>query len=57
MPYGLYRIGKGGTIRKITGNPRSKRNQKYLIVWDNRKKDIKSWIKKWGTKTQKQKHL
>ena len=57
MPYALYRKGKGGTLRKVSGNPRSIKNQKNLIVWDYTKKGVKSWVKKWGTKTQKRKHL
>jgi len=57
MAYGLYRKGKGGTIKKIRGNPRSPSNQKYMIVWDSTKKGVKSWIKEYGNKTQKRKHL
>ena len=57
MAYGLYRKGKGGVIKKIRGNPRSPSNQKNLIVWAGRKGDVKSWIRQWGTKTQKEKHL
>jgi len=57
LPYGLYRKGKGGSLKKISGNPRNKSNQKNLIVWDPTKKGVKSWIRKWGTGTQKKKHL
>lgn len=57
MPYALYRGGKGGTIRKITGDPRGAKNQRNLIVWDPTKKGVLKWIKEWGTNTQKIKHL
>ena len=57
MAYGLYRKGKGGSLRKISGNPRTYVPQKNLIVWGKSKKEVKSWIKKYGTKTQKDKHL
>lgn len=57
MPYGLYRKGKGGTIRKVKGNPRSPTNQRNLIVWDKTKKGVKTWIKEYGKKTHKEKHL
>ena len=57
MPYGLYRKGKGGTLRKLKGDPRGARNQKNLIVWDTTKKGVFKWIRKWGTDTQKIKHL
>jgi hypothetical protein len=57
MAYGLYRTGKGGKLRKIRGNPRSPTNQRNMIVWNSRKKGIKTWIRKWGTKTQKEKHI
>jgi len=57
MTYGLYKKGKGGTIKKIRGNPRNQTNQKNMIVWNDSKKQVKSWIRKWGTKTQKIKHL
>lgn len=56
MAYALFRKGKGGQIRKIKprkGKPRLKN----LIVWDYTKKGVKSWIKKWGNKSQKEKHL
>jgi len=59
MAYGLFREGRGGTIRKIKsriGKPRTKRTKK-LIVWHPQKKEILKWIKKWGTKSQKRKHL
>jgi len=55
--YGLYRKGKGGSLKKIYGNPRNNTNQKNLIVWDRTKKGVKTWIKDWGTKTQKDKYL
>ena len=55
--YGLYKKGTGGNIRKIKGNPRSPKNLRDVIVWDNSKKGVKSWIKTYGTKTQKTKHL
>ena len=57
MAYGLYRKGKGGTLRKLTGDPRGARNQKNIIVWDVTKKGVLDWIRKWGTQTQKMKHL
>lgn len=53
--YGLYRGGR--SIRKIRGNPRAPHNQRKLIVWDNSKKSVKAWIRKWGNKSQKNKYL
>lgn len=56
MAYGLFRKGRGGQIRKIKSR-KGKPKLKNLVVWDNTKKGILSWIKKWGTKSQKEKHL
>ena len=55
MAYGFYKKGK--KVIKITGNPRSKTNQKNLVVWAPTKKGLKEWAKKWGTKKQKEKIL
>jgi hypothetical protein len=55
MTYGLYK--HSNKIRKIRGNPRSLSNQKGLIVWTQTKKGVQSWIKEWGTKSQKEKYL
>lgn len=51
MAYGLYRQE---VIKKIKGNPRSVENQKGLIMWADSKNEVLDWIKKWGTKKQKQ---
>ncbi len=57
MAFGLYRKGKGGSLRKIQGNPRSKGNQKNIIVWEPTKKGVKGWIRSYGTHSQKKRHL
>tara|TARA_Y100000296_G_C4972854_1_gene156787 strand:+ start:246 stop:548 length:303 start_codon:yes stop_codon:yes gene_type:complete len=51
MVYALYK--KARKIRKVVGNPRSPSNQKEIIVWAEREGDVKSWIRKWGTKKQR----
>jgi len=55
MAYGIYRNGK--KIRKIIGNPRANNNQRGLVVWTDTKAGVKSWVRKWGTKKQKDKYL
>lgn len=56
MSYGLFRKGKGGQIRKIKSR-RGKPKLKNMVVWATTKKQVLTWIKKWGTKSQKEKHL
>lgn len=57
MAYALYRGKNGGSIRAISGNPRNRSNQRGLVVWAPKKTEVKSWIRRWGTNTQKSKHL
>jgi hypothetical protein len=55
MAYALYKNGR--KIRKIKGNPRAASNQEDLVVWAPTKSGVKSWVKKWGTKKQKERFL
>lgn len=55
MAYAIYRNGQ--KIRKIEGNPRAPSNQKGLVVWAPTQAGVKSWVRKWGTKKQKEKYL
>jgi len=55
MSYGIYK--NGIKIKKIEGNPRSPSNQKGMVVWSSTKKGVKTWVKRWGTKKQKEKFL
>lgn len=55
MNYGIYRGGR--KIRKIYGNPRSRSNQRGIIVWDKNKKDVQKWVKKYGSNYLKKKYL
>ena len=52
MVYALYK--KARKIRKVVGNPRSPSNQKGMIVWAGKEGDVKSWVRKWGTKKQRE---
>lgn len=52
MAYAVYRGGR--KIRKVVGNPRSPTNQKGLVVWAPTHRGVKDWVKKWGTKKQKE---
>jgi len=55
MAYAIYKNGR--KISKVKGNPRTQSNQKGLIVWDSTLAGVKSWVKRWGTKKQKDKYL
>ena len=55
--YGLFRAGRGGVIRRINGNPRRPAITRKIVVWSPSKVRLKSWIREYGTKTQKNKHL
>ena len=52
--YGFYKSGQKYKVLKIQGNPRAKYNQKGMLVWSTTKPQVISWVKKWGTKKQKE---
>ena len=48
MAYALYNKGKGVRIGKISGITEARRTSgRKLIVWDNTKKGVKKWIRKY----------
>jgi len=53
MPYALYRKGKGGTLRKVTGNPRSIKIKKILLYGIIQKKVLKVGLKNGELKLKK----
>lgn len=55
--YGLFKSGRGGVLKQIKGNPRRPVMVKKVFVWGTSKSKVKSWIREWGTNTQKRKHL
>jgi len=53
-----YAIRRGrNSIVKISGDPRSPSNLKGVIVWDETKSGVKRWVKRYGSKSQKENFL
>lgn len=51
----FYAIYKGkNKIVKREGNPRSKENQKGMVVWHENKAKVQKWARQYGTKSQKE---
>ncbi len=55
MAYAIYRGGK--KIQRISGDPRADPRQRQRIVWDDTEAGVRSWIKEWGTKKQRETFL